>query len=203
MNTEENIAPVRDADRGKREFFILQSRETGTMERQIVLLLKERCILFLSVRQEIIPHAVSVRGREIIMEKLMQAGGLIFLAATASEDIRKREISGKGLALGLMAALCLKAVAGNFWCEGTLLCVIPGILLLWLSAATGESIGYGDGMAVCVLGLWIGGGMVLKVLAVSFLLAGIGGIICVFRKKREPMPFIPFLLLGLEVAFLL
>ena len=58
-------------------------------------------------------------------------------------------------------------------------------------------------MAVCVLGLWIGGGMVLKVLAVSFLLAGIGGIICVFRKKREPMPFIPFLLLGLEVAFLL
>ena len=81
--------------------------------------------------------------------------------------------------------------------------MIPGILLLWLSAATGESIGYGDGMAVCVLGLWIGGGMVLKVLAVSFLLAGIGGIICVFRKKREPMPFIPFLLLGLEVAFLL
>ena len=45
--------------------------------------------------------------------------------------------------------------------------------------------------------------MVLRVLAVSFLLAGIGGIICVFRKKRDPMPFIPFLLLGLEVAFLL
>lgn len=203
MNMEENIAPVRNADREKREFFILQNRETGIMEPQIALLLKEQCILSLLVRLEIIPRAVNAQGREIAMEKLMQAGGLFFLAATASEDIRKREISGKRLAIWLAAALCLRAAAGNFRFEEILLCVIPGFLLLWLSAATGESIGYGDGMAVCVLGLWIGARMVLRVLAFGFLLAGVWGIICVSQKKRDPMPFIPFLLLGLEVAFLL
>ena len=77
-----------------------------------------------------------------------------------------------------------------------LLAILPGILLLLFSWITKEVIGYGDGLTVLVLGMY----MSLSQMAVVGVLAfGVAGVVAlallVFCKKTGGyrMPFIPFL----------
>ena len=54
-------------------------------------------------------------------------------------------------------------------------------------------------MAVMALGLWLGGWQALWILGIAIMLAGIFAAVCLVKKRKEPIPFIPFLLLGMEV----
>ena len=55
-------------------------------------------------------------------------------------------------------------------------------------------------MAAAVLGLWTGGWFTLKTVCTAVMLSGVWGLACLIKKKTEPIPFIPFLLLGMEVV---
>lgn len=134
------------------------------------------------------------------MTEITNCGALLFLAALAPEDIREKQISSKTIIIsGLLAFIC-RLLAERGWNGREIVySLIPGIFLLILSVVSKESIGIGDGMAVAVLGLWIGGGKTFMVLCVAWTLAGIFAVICLMKKKKEPIPFVPFLLFGMEV----
>lgn len=130
------------------------------------------------------------------------ASSLLFLAGLSSEDIRERQIAMCKViffaGLSILYRVFMRQVSWNEigWC------LFPGGLLLLLAILSKESIGYGDGIAVLVLGLWTGGWFTLTVVCAGIMLSGIWGMICILRKKTDPIPFIPFLLLGMEVVLL-
>ena len=126
--------------------------------------------------------------------------GLFLLASLVKEDIKERKVSAKKILIfAIGAGIYIMLVEQPAWQEiGKRL--LPGIGLLLLAFFTKESIGYGDGAAVLVLGLWTGAEFTLRTVCVGFILSGIYGGICILQKKTEPMPFVPFLLVGMEVV---
>ena len=80
--------------------------------------------------------------------------------------------------------------------------MLPGLFLLLLAYLTSEQVGYGDGLAVLILGCFLGAGKCAAVCGTAFMLSGLftTGKICL--KKEEPVPFLPFLLGALEVVLL-
>lgn len=77
--------------------------------------------------------------------------------------------------------------------------LIPGILLLMTGKITKEAIGYGDGLIVLVLGIYLGIWETCEiVLGGLFLSAVWGGFLMVVKKKNrhQEFPWIPFLLLS-------
>ena len=71
-----------------------------------------------------------------------------------------------------------------------------GLLLLLISKCTKEAIGYGDSLMILLLGMYLGGMRVLLVLFWASFLAGICSLFLLLgrkRKKKEALPFLPFL----------
>lgn len=136
------------------------------------------------------------------MSRILYCGALIFLAVLSPEDIRRKEISVKKVMAGALLALICRFLTGQFsWLEmaGSL---IPGICLLFLSVAAKGSIGNGDGIVVMGLGLWMGGFYTCLIVCLAVWMTGIAAVVCLIRKQREPISFVPFLLLGMEVLLL-
>lgn len=128
--------------------------------------------------------------------------GLVLLAMLAAEDIRERKISVNKLLIFALLAVVYRIFMKELWWQEILGAVSPGIMLLLLSWSTNESIGYGDGMTVVVLGLWMGGWFTLQILGIGILLTGIYAVWRIIRKKKGVIPFVPFLLAGMEVALI-
>ncbi len=137
-----------------------------------------------------------------ISHRVSYSIGLLFLAILASEDIRERKISFCKLIFFAVPVIPYHVLAGSFGLKEIAGCLIPGGVLLLLSWMTGESIGYGDGMAVLVLGLWTGGRFTFYALAAGIMLSGFYAAVSVIRKRRDVIPFMPFLLAGMEVALI-
>ncbi|MBD5474061.1 MAG: hypothetical protein HDR20_14570 [Lachnospiraceae bacterium] len=133
------------------------------------------------------------------MNQLKYCGVLMFLAILSSEDIREKRISVKTILIGALTAIICRLISGQTSGIEIVCSLIPGILLLLLSVITKESIGKGDGIVVMVLGLWIGGQMTFLVVCLAVWAAGIFAAVCLIRKRRELIPFIPCLLMGTEV----
>lgn len=126
---------------------------------------------------------------------------LLFFAVLSAEDIRAKEISIYKVISFIFLGILFRLVTGQFTWNELSGCLFPGCILLLLSFFTNESIGYGDGITVVALGLWTGGWFTIFTVGVGIMLAGIWGSICVLRRKEETIPFLPFLLLGMEVVF--
>lgn len=125
---------------------------------------------------------------------------LMFLAGLSVGDIKERKISIHYVLIFALSAVFFQLLTGEFFWKNILWGIFPGSMLLLLGFLTKEAIGYGDGMCVLALGLWTGGWFTLIAVCIGTMLAGIWGIICIFRRKRESIPFVPFLLLGMEVV---
>lgn len=71
-----------------------------------------------------------------------------------------------------------------------------GVLFLLVSKVTEEAIGYGDSVAIMILGGYLGFWKVVGALAVAFFTSGVCSVILAFRGRVKTMPFFPFLTLG-------
>ena len=83
--------------------------------------------------------------------------------------------------------------------------LIPGILLLLLAFATQESIGTGDGLILCVLGLFCGWRQCLAIFGMALLLSALLSIIlllCHKAGRKTELPFLPSLLGGYLLCYL-
>ena len=133
------------------------------------------------------------------MERVALCAELLFLAELSAEDVREKKVSVYKVLVFTVLALIYRAFTNQlFWME-MIINLVPGGMMILLDILTKEGIGYGDGMTVMVLGLWTNVWFTTGVLCVAILLSGIFGSICLIVTKREVIPFVPFLLVGLEV----
>lgn len=97
---------------------------------------------------------------------------------------------------------CLTEKNGNLyaWFGRTLAGLIPGIVLLIISRLSGETIGFGDGYLILIVGFSMGFWSTIGVLGTAFAGAFAAAIYVVLIKKRSRMTqiaFVPFLFLGM------
>ncbi|MCM1127209.1 MAG: prepilin peptidase [Lachnospiraceae bacterium] len=135
------------------------------------------------------------------MKQLKYCGALIFLGILSWEDIKKKEISVKVVLIGAAAALVCQLISGQAAGMRMISSLLPGIGLILLSIVTKESIGKGDGVVVMALGLWLGGLMTFLTVCLALCTAGIFALIYLLQKRQELIPFVPCLLIGMEVLF--
>lgn len=134
-----------------------------------------------------------------VYEQLGYTAALLQLGCLSAEDIRTRTVSAKQLCIWGMASMVYFA-AGNVWSLQRMAgAILPGILLLAIALLTDEKIGYGDGAAVLVLGVWTGGMFCGLMVCLGFCLSGMYAFGQQIRRRKEPIPFLPFLLGAMEV----
>lgn len=136
------------------------------------------------------------------MEQIMYCGVLVFLAILSADDIKEKKVSVRKVGAGAVAAILGRIFAGQFLIMEMVWGCVPGLILFALSVITRESIGKGDGIVVMVLGLWTDVQWVILTGCLAIWAAGIFALICLLRKRKEPIAFVPFLLLGMEVLLL-
>lgn len=84
------------------------------------------------------------------------------------------------------------------------LACVPGVIALLFSKFTKEVMGYGDGILLVVMGIYL---PLEKLLSIGMLAFGIAGIVAlallvIFRKKGNyKIPFIPFLSLAYALEY--
>ena len=136
-------------------------------------------------------------------EQIAKAVTLMMLGILSRQDIYEKQISVMLLFLfGSAAAFCRVII----WQSDLVVFgkgIVPGLFLLLLSFSTKEKIGYGDGLTVLVTGLWCGSPIAFTACQLAFFFSGIYGWLLFFCKKRRRIAFLPFLLAGMEVCFLL
>lgn len=83
--------------------------------------------------------------------------------------------------------------------------LIPGALLVVLAFATKESIGTGDGLVLCVLGLFCGWRQCLAIFGMALVLSAILSMILLICHKvgrKTELPFLPSLFGGYLLYYL-
>lgn len=135
--------------------------------------------------------------------------GIAFFIAVISAffDVKRKEISISVLLVGgiLGIGMNLWQIAGgslSIWEAGASL--LPGIFLLLLGFVSREKIGYGDGLFLSVIGLFIGFYQCFLVLCISLLLVSVFALVLLCMRKagrNSQLPFVPFLAAGLGVLF--
>lgn len=143
--------------------------------------------------------------------ELEWAANIIMLAFCSIQDIREKEISI--WKLQIYGFLILGIFLWNFSIQKSALLsllgkgifgLIPGLAFLFLSKATKEAVGYGDGIILLFIGMSIGFWQCLGVLFTALLgifLAAVLILIFSGRKKNIRIPFLPFLLTGMAGGY--
>ena len=130
----------------------------------------------------------------------------LFLAICSKTDLKKKEIpiaTAAVFGLGGIAAQLL-AQMGDVW--EWVLGGVTGAALMGVGCLTHESIGYGDGLAVGVIGIWLGVGAAVEILFIGLCMsAAVSAVLLVARKvkKKQRIPFLPFLAAAWVVWMLL
>lgn len=137
-----------------------------------------------------------------IHEKIGFGVALIFVAYLSAQDIREKRVSVFAIVLFGSIAILYMAAGERLDFVQLSLKILPGVLLLFVALLSEEKIGYGDGAAVLVLGLWTSTFFCLLSTSIGLLMAGIyGGLLMVVKKQNYRIPFLPFLLTAMEVLF--
>lgn len=141
----------------------------------------------------------------IYVDAFLKTALLTALAWAAVRDIRKKEVELPMLAL--CAAVSAIDIIISFIMKTTTLpelglCLLPGALMLFISWATRQGLGYGDGlMALCIapaLGpKWVMMGLILAIFLCGFLSLFL--LVCKKAKGKTQIPFLPFMAVGMGV----
>lgn len=135
-------------------------------------------------------------------KKAGYCGALLLLGYLSERDIKFKKIP--------MAPLLISGILGTVYAqagnemnvENFIWRMLPGMIFLLLSVLTGEKIGYGDGAVVLVLGMWTNGRFCMLVSCTAVLLSGVYAVWLLIKKKKELIPFVPFLLAAMEVMLI-
>ena len=114
-------------------------------------------------------------------------------------DCKIRKVPGNILMLCMAGSIIYQAVTRETDWRLSVAGGAIGILFLGMSRFTREAIGYGDSLAILILGIYLGIWGLLEVLATSFFILSVIALFClVIRQKnrRLTFPFYPFLTVG-------
>ena len=129
---------------------------------------------------------------------------LLLLSGNAICDLRRREISLMYSAAFAGIGICMSVMHGRRPAE-LLYSVIPGLILMLFSVITRGGIGFGDGIVVSVMGLFLNWQETAAVCGIGLMLSATGAGIwfAIRRRRKDTLPFLPFLLAGYVTAMLL
>ena len=126
------------------------------------------------------------------------------LAGCSAYDLKYRKIPVAAVALLCGGVSGYRFITGTGFLE--LLCgLLPGVLLLLFAFVTRESIGTGDGLVLCALGMFCGAKTALAVLGMALVLASVlAMVLLVLRRagRKTELPFLPCLWGGYLLSLL-
>lgn len=145
----------------------------------------------------------------MIYNALMYVCTGIILTVLSIQDIKKKSLNCKTLLAAaviiglLVTGYSLYSKSGVCIINGAV-GVLPGILLIIISFATGGQIGKGDGITLMVTGMAVGIYNNIFIILCAFTAAGIFALVLYIIKKkgRYEIPFIPFVLAGYLIFLL-
>ncbi len=131
---------------------------------------------------------------------------LVLLGIASWGDWKRREIS-----VNLLLVLSAFSVVAVFLSKRHSVLEILGglgigLFFLFVSYITEEKIGYGDSWLIAVLGIYLGGTLLLKLMLIASFTASGGSLLyCMLRgwNKNASLPFIPFMMLAFVGVLLL
>lgn len=128
---------------------------------------------------------------------------IAFMVVLTAIDIRKKQIPVIILFIFGVTAAFFIVRSGEREGISVVYSLIPGVFLLTLSLCTRESIGYGDGWTVLVLGLLLGLWDCVACVFVGLILSALFSLTLLVLRKvngKSRLPFLPFITLGLGVV---
>ena len=141
------------------------------------------------------------------MEWNWRTGWLLgWLMVWTASDIRRREICCWQVLVVLISGTVWQAGTHRLFIWDTAGGLLAGCAVWGFSCLSDGRFGRGDALVFLCLGLYLGLGVSLSVLTISLLLSSVSAayLIVVKRKPRHwTIPFIPFLLAGYVVSFLI
>lgn len=127
-----------------------------------------------------------------------------FLLICMIHDIHDKKIPAiwiwSCLSIATGYRLCMVVLGKSSIKEG-LFCILPGIALLIFSYMS-KQVGSGDGWLITAGGLFLKWEELIEVLCYAFLSVGLFSmffLLVVTKKRKERIPFVPFLFLGTMV----
>lgn len=144
------------------------------------------------------------------MQQIINSILLFYLAAASEKDIKQREVSTAAAVCFSAAAILLKILAAVLHTEGAAeSCaeffagiaggILPGLLLGAAAYITRQAVGYGDGAALMVCGIYDGfQGSILTLTGALFFSAAAALYFVAVKKAglKKEIPFVPCLLGG-------
>lgn len=129
----------------------------------------------------------------------------IWLVILGYVDFRKKEIPLWFSILGGMIGVVICIVEGRDFFDILFAC-LPGTLAMIFSWMTRETIGYGDGIVLLIMGIYLPVSQLLSIGMLAFFIAGIIALLLltVFHKKGTyRIPFIPFLSIAYGIEYMM
>ena len=100
-------------------------------------------------------------------------------------DYRIRKVPRDVLLLCMAGVIIYQVLTGNVDWKLSVAGGLSGILFLWISKITNEAIGYGDSLAILILGIYLGIWGLLEVLMTAFHPWNYRIDLCGNKKKKE------------------
>ena len=140
----------------------------------------------------------SGKGGMFQMWTVSRIVAMVILTGLSFMDYKIRKVPRDVLLLCMAGTVLYQAVTQNIDWMVSLGGGLIGMIFIGISKITREAIGYGDSLAILILGIYLGVWGLLEVLATSFFILGILALGCVTlrRKKSLAFPFYPFLTVG-------
>ncbi len=144
------------------------------------------------------------------MCQLSQGISMLYLLLLSILDMRFRKMPVWLLITGGMAASgyqIWKGIGGDVPSIALIIAgATVGILFLGVSKITKEALGYGDGIVIFIMGIYLGFWNLATVLMIAFFAASILSLFLLISKKsgrKMTMPFVPFLCIGYAMFILM
>ena len=131
---------------------------------------------------------------------------LLLLGTAAYTDWKTKTLKLWMLAFGSVAGSLLQLLSGRKALYDLASGALIGLLLLLAAYASRESIGYGDGFLFIATGSFLGWKENLALLFYSLLSAALCSMILLAlkrKKRKDPIPFVPFVLAGFDLVLFL
>ena len=128
-----------------------------------------------------------------------------FLLIQSIFDIKSKRLPVWVTVTGGAVGIAFWAIEGDFR-MAQLWGLLPGIICLLFARVSKEAMGYGDGLFICMMGIYLGVDKLISICLCALFLAGIVALILLVSGKRngkQEIPFIPFLLLSFLFEVLL
>lgn len=122
----------------------------------------------------------------------------VLIGYSAVTDMRRREISLKAVAIFFALGWILLLFEPNRNIFDLFMGIFLGVFLLGISIASHGELGFGDGLIICVTGLFLGFERNLAILLIGLMLSSFFSILLIICGKglKKEYPFIPFLMLS-------